>query len=321
MAVAVLLAGGVVFLACYLSLHSKAPKRNSNHSEAEQAVIETKASTINGSEQDSFFNTDPRFFPVMLEADRLPDEKVEMLQGLGVTGLAPGGAPNTTSPPRITCVVSDTQELQAQVEEMTCPTIYLISGRTYLFTSEIVIRTPTTIMGNPANRPMIDARLSERAFRIANGGSLDMSFVHLRPGRGINVGITLPATLIIRGGGLWIQEGGAGTFFDCIFERPLVTENLRDGLIPNINRAIVYGGTVLFSGESAVFTQCVFVTAQYSAPTTEGLILVGGHLLVTGQSFFSLKFFTAYGDDYSFSWILLLSSLVFILFPLMCIYI
>lgn len=280
---AVLLAAAGVFLACYLSLHMKTPRRSSHNPGKEPAAIEAKTSVLNENEQDSFFNLDPRFSPAVVEAERLPDGKVETLQGLGVTGLVPGGAPNPTSPPRVTCVVSDTQELETRIEEMTCPTIYLVSGRTYLLTNEIVIRTSVVIIGNPANRPMIDARLSSRAFRITNGGSLDMSFVHLRPGRGINVGITIPATLIIRGGGLWIQEGGAGTFFDCIFERPLVTEMLRDGLIPNINRAIVYGGTVLFSGESGVFTQCIFITVQYSAPTTEGLILVGGHLLVTGQ--------------------------------------
>jgi hypothetical protein len=112
----------------------------------------------------------------------------------GGTIAEPSGGANQDVPLSIkivgdSCHAFSARDLEYAIVNATCHTV-LLRNSSYVFEEEVVVARPVAIIGHPTRLPMIDGFDAERAFRVVEGGFLDVRFVTTQPGVGIKVNRT-----------------------------------------------------------------------------------------------------------------------------------
>jgi len=172
-----------------------------------------------------------------------------------------------------TCLAHDAKRLKEAVESPACDVVLLLPGHVYNLKKMINVRKPITLIGNPAERPIINAADAERAFWAHSGASMDIRHIMFYEGNGdlIRNGFRT------RFGGVIYLSRGANTFlFDCLF----TIQPQREAIINNTPE-FIFGGDILMEGGMLNALACSFfaiVPGFINSISTE----VGGSVLILG---------------------------------------
>lgn len=172
-----------------------------------------------------------------------------------------------------TCLADNAERLEEAVESSACDVVLLLPGHVYNLKKMINVWRPITLIGNPAERPIINAAKAERAFWAHSGASMDIRHIMFYEGEGD----VIRNEIRTRFGGVVYLSNGANLFaFDCLFTIQPTRE-----VIFNDKPEFIFGGDLLMVGGVMNVLACSFfaiVPGFINSISTE----VGGSVLILG---------------------------------------
>jgi hypothetical protein len=172
-----------------------------------------------------------------------------------------------------TCLAHDAKRLTEAVESPVCDVVLLLPGYVYDLEKMINVRKPITLIGNPAERPIINAANAERACWVHSGASMDIRHIMFYEGDGDLVRNEIRTRF---GGVLYLSIGANLFLFDCLF-----TIQPEREVIFNDQPELIWGGDILMEGGMLNALACSFfaiVPGFINSISTE----IGGSVLILG---------------------------------------
>lgn len=227
------------------------------------------------------------------------------------------------------CYPQTADELVEAVQELDCSLLFLTNSdpQAYLITQHIMVDRPIRIVGHPVFLPVIDAstlNMAPRAFRVVEGGFLDLQYIRVRAGVGETkerpvssnqtqaesafgetsgtqqVGVT-GKILETRGGSVAIEQGASGANFEGVIFLSVANswESVQEAIQATYTGmgGRTYGGHIFIAGGSVKFTNCHFWTTAILLPLTDqfslggDILMLAGTLTVTACTFTSTTMF------------------------------
>lgn len=171
-----------------------------------------------------------------------------------------------------TCLADSTKRLKEAVESA-CDVVLLLPGHIYHLKKMINVWRPITLIGNPAERPIINAAKAERAFWVHSKASMDIRHIMFYEGEGD----VIRNEIRTRFGGVVYLSSGANLFaFDCLF----TIQPTREAIF-NDRPEFIFGGDLLMVGGVMNILACSFfaiVPGFVNSISTE----IGGSVLILG---------------------------------------
>lgn len=179
-----------------------------------------------------------------------------------------------------TCLADNAARLEEAVESPDCDVVLLVAGFTYDLEEQIEVFTPTTIMGSPAERPIINAAEAERAFLVHTGASLDLRHLLFYEGDG---DVFRDEFRTRFGGVVYLYRGATLFAFDCLF----TIQPVRESVINDTPEAI-FGGDILMEGGVMTIVGCSFFAVVPGFINSISTEIGGSILILSGTATFTL---------------------------------